>query len=80
MSHPVIEVIEPARTVIEVHEQAQAVIEVTEAISPPGPAGLSAYQVVLLDGFVGTQSEWLASLVGGNLTEHVNDPTPHTTT
>ena len=29
-----------------------------------GPAGLSAYQVALNSGFVGTQAEWLASLEG----------------
>lgn len=34
---------------------------------PPGPAGsmgLSAYQVAVANGFVGTESAWLASLVG----------------
>jgi hypothetical protein len=29
-----------------------------------GPAGLSAYQVALANGYVGTQAQWLASLVG----------------
>lgn len=29
---------------------------------PAGPAGLSAYQVALANGFVGTQAQWLASL------------------
>lgn len=31
---------------------------------PPGPDGDSAYQVAVDNGFVGTESEWLASLVG----------------
>lgn len=31
---------------------------------PPGPDGLSAYEVALENGFVGTEAEWLASLVG----------------
>lgn len=34
---------------------------------PPGPAGadgLSAYEVAVANGFVGTETEWLASLVG----------------
>jgi hypothetical protein len=31
---------------------------------PAGPQGLSAYQVAVANGFVGTQSAWLASLVG----------------
>mgnify|MGYP001811149131 CR=1 FL=1 len=30
----------------------------------PGPNGLTAYEVALANGFVGTQSAWLASLVG----------------
>lgn len=30
----------------------------------PGPAGKSAYQVAVDNGFVGTESQWLASLVG----------------
>ena len=29
---------------------------------PPGPAGLSAYQVAVANGFVGTEAQWLASL------------------
>jgi hypothetical protein len=29
-----------------------------------GLTGLSAYQVAQLDGFTGTESEWLATLVG----------------
>ena len=31
---------------------------------PQGPEGLSAYEVALANGFVGTEEEWLASLVG----------------
>lgn len=31
---------------------------------PPGPEGPSAYDVAVANGFVGTESEWLASLVG----------------
>lgn len=31
---------------------------------PEGPAGKSAYQVAVDNGFVGTEEEWLASLVG----------------
>ena len=33
---------------------------------PEGPQGLSAYQVALANGFVGTEVEWLASLVGAD--------------
>ena len=32
------------------------------AIGPPGPAGESAYQRALANGFVGTEAQWLASL------------------
>lgn len=32
--------------------------------SQAGPAGLSAYEIALKNGFVGTEQEWLASLVG----------------
>jgi hypothetical protein len=28
----------------------------------PGPTGLSAYQLALINGFVGTEAQWLASL------------------
>lgn len=31
---------------------------------PQGPQGFSAYQIAVFDGFVGTEEEWLASLVG----------------
>ena len=30
----------------------------------PGPPGLSAYQVAVAEGFIGTEAEWLLSLVG----------------
>jgi hypothetical protein len=41
--------------------------ESTEGCSgqgPQGPQGFSAYQIAVFDGFVGTEEEWLASLVG----------------
>lgn len=31
---------------------------------PQGPAGLSAYEIAVLNGFVGTETDWLASLQG----------------
>lgn len=42
----------------------QALIEAIAVEGPPGPEGDSAYQVALDNGFSGTQSQWLASLVG----------------
>lgn len=42
-----------------------APIELTIApVGAPGAAGLSAYEVAVANGFVGTEAEWLASLVG----------------
>jgi len=41
--------------------------ESTEGCSgqgPQGPQGFSAYQIAVFDGFVGTEEQWLASLVG----------------
>ena len=41
---------------------------------PQGPAGLSAYQVALANGFVGSEAAWLASLATGGVTpfyEHI---------
>ena len=37
---------------------------ITVAVSAIGSDGLSAYQVAVVNGFIGTESEWLASLVG----------------
>ena len=34
----------------------------------PGPAGLSAYQVAVSNGFSGTETQWLASFGGGGAT------------
>ena len=34
----------------------------------PGPAGLSAYQVAVSNGFSGTEAQWLASFGGGGAT------------
>ena len=35
-----------------------------ENVGEPGAEGPSAYEVAVLEGFVGTEAEWLASLVG----------------
>ena len=34
------------------------------ATGPTGPSGLSAYEIAVIEGFSGTEQEWLASLVG----------------
>lgn len=39
-----------------------------------GPPGLSAYQVALAAGFVGTEAQWLASLVGPQGIQGVQGP------
>lgn len=36
-------------------------------VGPAGPAGLSAYEVAVKNGFVGTEAEWLASLSTGGV-------------
>jgi len=36
-------------------------------VGPPGPAGLSAYEVAVQNGFIGTEEEWLASLSSGGV-------------
>ena len=36
---------------------------------PAGPAGMSAYQVAVATGYVGTISQWLASLIGPGATQ-----------
>jgi len=52
---------------IELSTPATDVIEISFA--DIGPQGLSAYQVALANGFVGTEVEWLASLVGAGADE-----------
>lgn len=47
---------------IVLNTPATEVIEISFA--DIGPQGLSAYQIALANGFVGTESEWLDSLVG----------------
>lgn len=39
-------------------------VPVPGAAGPAGPGGLSAYQVAVANGFVGTEAQWLASLEG----------------
>ena len=48
-------------------------LDVSVTINPPvnvdvttaGANGLSAYEIAVVNGFVGTEAEWLVSLVGG---------------
>mgnify|MGYP006958849301 CR=1 FL=1 len=69
---------QPQPVAMELLLQAGPVISMTLAEREPvamgivmsnnGPAGLSAYQVALQQGFVGTEAEWLSSLVtAGNV-------------
>lgn len=60
-------------TILEVDNEEFVIIEEliietleTSEQGPVGQSGKSAYQIALEAGFVGTESEWLASLVGGN--------------
>ncbi len=42
-----------------------AYINLEEVSGPPGPRGMSAYEVALQNGFAGTEGEWLESLKVG---------------
>lgn len=58
----------PSSTTVT-ESQSPAGVEVTSTAGTvveqaPGPGGLSAYELALREGFVGTLSEWLASLKG----------------
>jgi len=66
-------------------------INLTGKLSSPVLRGYSAYDLAVLDGFEGTEEEWLASLVGNGidsitqnsdytLTIHYTDGTSMTTT
>lgn len=57
----VIEVISGRTPTVEISEQPVTVVEVATV---PGVRGLSAYEVAVANGFVGTETEWLASLQG----------------
>lgn len=49
-------------------------------VGPQGVAGLSAYEIAVNNGFVGTEEEWVASLEAdatAEINEHINNPTPH---
>lgn len=50
--------------------QATAVVELSSKIAVPSD-GLSAYEVALKNGFVGSETEWLASLKGDAFTPDV---------
>lgn len=45
-------------------EQAAALVAPVEGEPGPGSEGPSAYEVAVANGFVGTEAQWLASLVG----------------
>jgi hypothetical protein len=63
-----------------INVEAGSAESVVVEVGVPGPPGLSAYQSAVANGFVGTEVEWLASLVGagGAFYEH-QQPTASTT-
>jgi hypothetical protein len=50
--------------VIEIEVDTSSESSISTKIEKVGPAGLSAYQIAVKDGFVGTEEEWLLSLKG----------------
>lgn len=63
----------PTEVVIETQESLILVSELPGPRGPEGPAGadgiigvdgLSAYEIAIVNGFVGTEVEWLTSLIG----------------
>lgn len=57
----------PAGTLIEARLTAAGMSELRDSAGAPGPQGepgASAYDVAVVGGFVGTEAQWLASLVG----------------
>lgn len=49
---------------IEIDVDTSTSAEAETELEKAGPAGLSAYEVAVKNGFVGTEQEWLDSLVG----------------
>lgn len=49
---------------IEIEVDTSSESSIPTEIEKAGPAGLSAYQIAVKDGFVGTEEEWLSSLKG----------------
>lgn len=58
---------------ISLKPQEAKVIKISEA----GSQGLSAYDIAVLHGFIGTQEEWLESLVGDGTAEMQWTSTPN---
>lgn len=54
----------PVYTVQVVDPDAGTTVSVAMGMGAPGPEGPSAYDVAVAGGFVGTEAEWLATLVG----------------
>jgi len=52
----------------------QGVAGANGATGPQGANGLSAYQVAVANGFIGTQTQWLASLVGSQGPQGIQGP------
>ena len=50
--------------VIEIEVDTSSESSIPTEIEKAGPAGLSAYQIAVKDGFIGTEEEWLSSLKG----------------
>ena len=87
----VVEVLVTEAVSVDVVVAESTVVEIPTA--PPGPqgvqgipgprgakgeAGKSAYEIAVTQGFTGTESEWVESLVAkATFDSHVNSSTPH---
>lgn len=69
----------PDGEIVVVYEPEIVFVETSEQ----GPRGLSAYQTAVANGFIGTEKQWLQSLVGapgiGGLVYEHQQPTAATT-
>lgn len=66
MDDIIIEVLDENSSVIEIYNDDGFEFDVAIAAGAKGEQGLSAYEVAVENGFVGTEAEWLDSLVAEN--------------
>lgn len=73
----VIEIVGVDNSFIPVLEINTSIVPV---VGPPGPPGLSAYELAVQDGFVGTLEQWFLSIIAINFNEVLVSPATNTHT